>query len=318
MENLAEILADFRKTSGKSQREFAEMLGVPQTTWSGYESGKFSPPMRVLIALRKKGYVIKGLNTGFLEDMIDEGKISKEELQIRSKIANFLAMNAPPDTPIDENWEKIVDGVYTWLKSPDGLLVENLEKIIYRATANHIKIYNIESRLSALENRLKSAPEQEYPAKVGDGSGYTAEPEHEYRIQTLTVAFCDDVAAGPPLWQSEDKGWVVDVPSHFIKTKESDYYALRVKGNSMIDALIPDGSMALIKKSDTPQHGKIQVVWLDGRVTLKRMREEEDHSWTLCYEDGTGRTIPLVEETLIQGDFAAVLPPATMPRLRGE
>ena len=319
--NLAQILTDFRKTSGKSQQKFAEMLGIPQTTWSGYESGKSSPPMKVLITLREKGYIIKGLNTGILEDMVDEGKISKEELQIRSKIARFLAENAPPDTPIDENWGRVVDGVYNWLESPDGRLIENLEKIIYRTTATQIKIYDIESRLSALESKYEKnshLPEVEYPGETGNGEGYTNEPEPEYRTQIGSVAFCDDVAAGPPIWQSEDKGRVVDVPRHLIKTGESDYYALRVKGNSMIDAFIPDGSMVLIKKSDVPQHGKIQVIWLDNRVTLKRMREEENHNWTLCYEDGTGRTIPLGDENLIQGDFVAVLPPLSQPRMRGE
>jgi SOS-response transcriptional repressor LexA len=86
----------------------------------------------------------------------------------------------------------------------------------------------------------------------------------------------------------------------------------------MIDAHIPDGSMVLVKKSDAPQHQKIQVVWIDDRVTLKRMHEGEDHGWTLCYEDGTGRTISLGDENMVQGTFEAVLPPATMPYMREE
>jgi hypothetical protein len=61
----------------------------------------------------------------------------------------------------------------------------------------------------------------------------------------------------------------------------------------MIDAYIPDGSMALIQRSDVPKDGVIQAVRVDGRVALKRMREGEDHIRTLCYEDGSGRTIPL-------------------------
>jgi SOS-response transcriptional repressor LexA len=107
-------------------------------------------------------------------------------------------------------------------------------------------------------------------------------------------------------------------PLRFIKTELTDYYALRVRGHSMIDAFIYDGSMVLIKRADVPQHGKIQAVWIDGRVTLKRMREGEDHGWTLCYEDGTGRTIPLGEENLVRGEFVAVLPQDTKPRMRGE
>jgi len=213
-----------------------------------------------------------------------------------------------------------------------GPIIEEIEKIMISNTMKHDEI---ESRLSALEDRLKASPEAESSAETGDEDVYTVETDPEYEeaiyshllvaesepkpeYMTRSIAFCDDIAAGPPIWQSEDKGRVVDVPYHLIKTSESDYYALRVKGNSMIDALIPDGSMVLIKKSDVPQHGKIQVIWLDDRVTLKRMREDEDHGWTLCYEDGTGRTIPLGENNQLQGTFEAVLPPATRPRTRGE
>jgi SOS-response transcriptional repressor LexA len=85
----------------------------------------------------------------------------------------------------------------------------------------------------------------------------------------------------------------------------------------MMDALIPDGSMVLIRKSDTPVDKAIQVVSIDGQATLKRLREGEDHSWTVCYEDGSGRTITMGEGLRVQGDFVAVLPPSTRPRMRG-
>jgi len=185
-------------------------------------------------------------------------------------------------------------------------LVSDIEALIKE------NIEGIESRLSAIEGRLNTTPEAEYPAESGNEDSYTAEPEPEYE----KVSYREDIAAGPPIAQSEDENLVVDVPLRFIKTKASDYYVLRVRGNSMIDARIPDGSMALILKSDIPRHDSIQVVRIDGRATLKLLKENEDHSWILCYEDGTGRTVPMGEENLIQGDFVAVLPPTTRPRMR--
>jgi len=74
--------------------------------------------------------------------------------------------------------------------------------------------------------------------------------------------------------------------------------------------------MVLIRRSDVPVNGKIQLVRIDGQATLKRMREGEDNSWTLCHEDGTGRTIPLREDSQVQGEFVAVLPPNTKPYTR--
>ncbi|MDR1250025.1 MAG: hypothetical protein LBK63_12070 [Treponema sp.] len=178
----------------------------------------------------------------------------------------------------------------------------------------------LESRLAALESSVKRLespiPEAEYPADEPDG-GYTAEPEPEYGKSAGPVAFREQIAAGPPIDQSDDEGLVVDVPLRYIKTDLSDYYALRIRGNSMIDAFIPDGSMVLIRKSDTPVDGAIQVVSVGGQATLKRLREGEDRTWTVCYEDGSGQTIAMGEGLRVQGDFVAVLPPSIQPRMRG-
>jgi SOS-response transcriptional repressor LexA len=193
------------------------------------------------------------------------------------------------------------------VKDMEALIAENVEALETRLTA-------LESSIKRLENPV---PEAGYPPDDG-GGGYTADPEPEYEESAAgPVAFREQIAAGPPIDQSDDEGLVVDVPLRYIKTNVSDYYALRIQGNSMIDALIPDGSMVLIRKSDIPVNGAIQVVSVDGQATLKRLREGEDHSWTVCYEDGSGRTIAMGVRLQVQGDFVAVLPPSTRPRMRG-
>jgi SOS-response transcriptional repressor LexA len=78
----------------------------------------------------------------------------------------------------------------------------------------------------------------------------------------------------------------------------------------MAAAGIPNGCTILIRRSDTPRDGAIQVVAYQGKSTLKRLREREGLGWELQYEDGTNRTIAADSgEYLIQGDFVAVLPP---------
>jgi len=314
--DLSKYFTDFRKTSGMTQREFAEKLGIPQTTWSGYESGKFSPPLKVLLALRENGYIIKGVNTGVLEDKATNGEISPSELNERVQIANSLAEYTLPDTPIDANWGKTVEGVYKWYKSPNGRIIKDLEKLIFNTIATQIRVSDLESRLSEVEKCLCKTSEQEseYPVKTDGKESYTSDPEPEYGH----VLYAENVAAGIPIGQSEDQSLLVDVPLRYIKTKPDDYYVLQVRGNSMIDARIPDGSLALIHKSDVPRHEAIQVVRVDGRATLKLLKKNKDQSWTLCFEDGSGRTIPLGEENMVQGDFVAVLPPHTKPRMRND
>jgi transcriptional regulator with XRE-family HTH domain len=63
MSKICEKLLEIRLKSGMSQQKFAEMLGIPQTTWSCYESGKTEPKMKVLMALVNKGYLREYVNT---------------------------------------------------------------------------------------------------------------------------------------------------------------------------------------------------------------------------------------------------------------
>lgn len=56
----------------------------------------------------------------------------------------------------------------------------------------------------------------------------------------------------------------------------SEVFALKVRGTSMIDALIGDGDTVIIRKQDTARNGDMVAVWLDdkGETTLKRFYHE--------------------------------------------
>jgi repressor LexA len=57
---------------------------------------------------------------------------------------------------------------------------------------------------------------------------------------------------------------------------EEGLFALEVKGNSMIDALINDGDIVVMKKQPSPQNGDMCAVWLKDKneTTLKRVYRE--------------------------------------------
>jgi repressor LexA len=57
-----------------------------------------------------------------------------------------------------------------------------------------------------------------------------------------------------------------------------DIFALRVKGTSMIDALINDGDVVVMEKTNTAQDGDMVAVWLkkEEEVTLKKFYREGD------------------------------------------
>jgi transcriptional regulator with XRE-family HTH domain len=88
--DFAEDFRKIRESLGISQQKMAEMIGIPQKTWSNYENGRTRPKMDVLLALAEKGHTIKGLTTGILEDMVEDGKISKEKLRQNFSVSGSM------------------------------------------------------------------------------------------------------------------------------------------------------------------------------------------------------------------------------------
>lgn len=54
-------------------------------------------------------------------------------------------------------------------------------------------------------------------------------------------------------------------------------FFLRVKGDSMINAAIMEGDLALVRPQDTAENREIVVAMVDGEATLKRFYRERDH-----------------------------------------
>ena len=97
MEDLAQKLKIFRVSKGFSQTEMAEKLKIPQTTWSGYERGRSTPTLGVLMELEKIGF--KPFKTAF-ETAAEEADISLEEAETRMDVLPYLPVD--DDTDIAE------------------------------------------------------------------------------------------------------------------------------------------------------------------------------------------------------------------------
>ena len=68
----------------------------------------------------------------------------------------------------------------------------------------------------------------------------------------------------------------LDIPSEMIKNT-NQHYALKVSGESMIDAGILDGDIAVLEKTEIANNGDIVVALIDGQeATLKRIRKKSN------------------------------------------
>lgn len=80
------------------------------------------------------------------------------------------------------------------------------------------------------------------------------------------------IAAGTPITAEEN------IDSYIVLNDEYKAdFALRIKGDSMIDAGINDGDLALIIKDRPIDNGDIYAVMIDGDATLKKVYKNDDY-----------------------------------------
>ena len=87
------------------------------------------------------------------------------------------------------------------------------------------------------------------------------------------VPLLGTVAAGKPLLSEENLDGYVNLTEPFVRPGKS-YFALRVRGQSMINAGILDGDLAVVEQASTAQDGQIIVAVIDDAITLKRYYKE--------------------------------------------
>jgi repressor LexA len=87
----------------------------------------------------------------------------------------------------------------------------------------------------------------------------------------VAVPVMGRIAAGTPIEALQTRSHIINVPPDMLGSGE--HYALEVRGDSMVDAGILDGDMALIQRNETAETGDIVVALIDEEeATLKRFR----------------------------------------------
>lgn len=97
--------------------------------------------------------------------------------------------------------------------------------------------------------------------------------EKEQKLFVGKVPLLGTVAAGKPLLCEENLDGYVNLTEPFVRPGKS-YFALRVRGLSMVNAGILDGDLAVVEQSQTAVDGQIVVAVIDDAITLKRYYKE--------------------------------------------
>ncbi len=133
-------------------------------------------------------------------------------------------------------------------------------KISVKGSYDHIKALEKKKYIKCNVNRSR-AIEVILDERHGNGT-------------VIPVPILGNVAAGKPLFAEENFEGVVKVPEQYIG--KGKHFALNVKGDSMQDAGIMDGDIAIINHQNHAENGDIIVAVIDEAVTLKRFFKEKN------------------------------------------
>lgn len=104
------------------------------------------------------------------------------------------------------------------------------------------------------------------------------------RPRAIPVPIIGTIAAGQPIpvpsadtWSNIDYENVIEVSPEMTRGKEQ-VYALKVKGTSMIDALVNDGDIVIMEYTNSADDGEMVAAWLkdEQEATLKKLYHEGD------------------------------------------
>ena len=203
-------------------------------------------------------------------------RLSPRQQQIREFIARYLDEEGIPPTVRD-----IVKGC--------GL------------SSTSVADYNL--RILEREGHLRRRPEISRGIELpGRGRGL------------VRVPLLGTIAAGSPIPVPDADTWrsppleTVEVPSELLG-RAPEVYALRVRGTSMIDALIDDGDIVLLTPEKSARNGDMVAVWLkeEKEVTLKRLYREKRR---IRLQPANSNLAPLwvsARNVEVQGKVVAVL-----------
>lgn len=135
--------------------------------------------------------------------------------------------------------------------------------------------------------------------RILESLGYLAGPD----ISSLPLV--GSVSAGSPLLAEENVESYVSIPKNILPGK-GEYFALRVQGDSMVNAGIFENDLVVVLSTNRASNGDIVVALVGNETTVKRF-VSTGTDWYLKPENPRYPEIRPTEEWSIQGKVVALI-----------
>jgi repressor LexA len=161
------------------------------------------------------------------------------------------------------------------LRSKSGihrLVVALEERGFIRRLANRARAVEVIKLPESMSHGIAAGRSRGFTPSVIEGNlGRGRSNSDEEGGRPIAVPVMGRIAAGTPIEAIQTRSHTINMPPEMLTAGE--HFALEVRGDSMIEAGILDGDIALLKRSDAADTGDIVVALIDDEeATLKRFR----------------------------------------------
>jgi repressor LexA len=198
-------------------------------------------------------------------------------------------------TPLTPRQREILDYIVTFTEQNDFSpsyreIAEHFQLSSTATIAEHIDTLKLKGYLRDDLSGIRSLRPQQSEI-----------PQPSIMLQ-IGVPLLGSIAAGTPI-EAVQTSETIDIPKDMAGKK---VFALKVRGDSMIDDGILNGDYVIIESCNTPKDGDIVVALLDrDNVTLKRFYREKDH---VRLQPANKKYKPIrVKKVVIQGRVKGVI-----------
>jgi len=122
----------------------------------------------------------------------------------------------------------------------------------------------VHAHLAALEKKGYLKRDQSKPRALTLAKNKTKTARLDSSVVSIPVL--GSVAAGNPILAVAESEEKISLPAEFFKP---NYFAVKVKGDSMVNTGILDGDLIIVKPQPVAEAGAIVVALLDDEVTVK-------------------------------------------------
>ena len=123
--------------------------------------------------------------------------------------------------------------------------------------------------------------------------------------RTKPVALIGEIACGLPCFAEANVEAYFHLPAALLG--EGDYFLLKAKGESMIEAGIDDGDLVLIRQQNHARSGDIAVVVYEEEATLKRYFPEPSLKCVRLHPENKTMTDFYIADCAVQGVAVKVI-----------